>query len=99
MLLWRLPFTHGECGADGRVSCPESPPRTGSQEPFRRRDALGLVGVVAGVVLIILAIPEDGTPLNAAVLVDTVYSNPVAYGYLIVLLIMVLFFMFYLEPR
>jgi len=55
--------------------------------------------VVAGVVLIILAIPEDGTPLNAAVLVDTVYSNPVAYGYLIVLLIMVLFFMFYLEPR
>jgi hypothetical protein len=78
---------------------PESLPNTASQEPFRRRDAFGLVGVVAGVVLIILGVPENGTPLNAAVLVDSVYSNPVAYGYLIFLSCTVLFFMFCLEPR
>jgi hypothetical protein len=60
---------------------------------------LGLVGVISGVVLIILAVPESGMPLNAAVLVNVVYSNPVAYGYLIFLSSAVLFFMFYLEPR
>lgn len=69
------------------------------KEPFRRRDAFGLAGVIAGVVLIILGVPEGKTPLNAAILLSHFYSNPLAYGYLILLTCMVLFFIFYLEPR
>ena len=53
------------------------------KEPFRWRDAAGLVAIVAGVVLIIFGVPEDPVELNAVVLQDEYYSDPVAYSYLI----------------
>lgn len=69
------------------------------KEPFRKRDAFGLLGVVAGVVLIIIGVPQDEKPLNAMILRHEIFTNGVAYGYLIALSLVVLFFIGYLEPR
>ncbi|EOD38875.1 hypothetical protein EMIHUDRAFT_454529 [Emiliania huxleyi CCMP1516] len=69
------------------------------KEPFRWRDAAGLVAIVGGVVLIIVAVPEDPVDLNAVVLQREYYARPAAYGYLIGLWCAVVLFLVHVEPR
>ena len=73
------------------------------KEPFRKQDVVGLVGVIIGVILIIFGVPESGEALDAHRLMSIdppeYYANPRAYVYLIFLLLLIAFFIGYLEPR
>jgi len=70
------------------------------KEPLRKRDLLGLVGVVAGVVLLILGVPESELELNAHTLLTTdILFAPRSYWYIISLIVIVITLMGYLEPR
>ena len=73
------------------------------KEPFRKQDVVGLVGVIIGVILIIFGVPESVEALDAHRLMSIdppeYYANPRAYVYLIFLLLLIAFFICYLEPR
>jgi drug/metabolite transporter (DMT)-like permease len=70
------------------------------KEPLRRRDVLGLVRIVAGVVLVVVAIPKASEHLDVHELLSThVVFAPRTYWYLIFLLMGVVFFVIVLEPR
>lgn len=70
------------------------------KEALRKRDLLGLVGVVAGVVLIILGVPESELELNAHTLLTTdILLAPRSYWYIIFLVVVVITLMTYCEPR
>lgn len=69
-------------------------------EPLRKRDLPGLVGVVGGVVFLILGSPETDTDLNVHTLLYTeVFLSPRAYWYLIFLVLLVIVFIWFVEPR
>lgn len=70
------------------------------REPLRKRDMLGLVGVVGGVVLIILGVPESDVELTVHVmLTSNIFLNPRAYWYLLGLFALIVVFMKVMEPR
>ena len=70
------------------------------KEPFRIRDGVGLVGVVAGVVLIILGVPESEAELDVHTLLSDQYFNtPRVWAYAALLLLGIALFVFVLEPR
>ena len=69
-------------------------------EPCRRRDGAALVLVVVGIVLIVLAVPENQELLSVHMLLSPdFYFAPRAYVYLICLVPCIGFFTLVLEPR
>jgi len=70
------------------------------KEPLRRRDVLGLLLVIGGVVLVIVTVPESDEALSVHhLLSQEILLNPRAYWYLLGLLFTIVFFICYLEPR
>jgi len=70
------------------------------KEPFRRRDILGLCGVICGVCLIIFGVPETEGDLSVHLLLsDEVWLNPRAYWYVLALILMLKALIVWFEPR
>ena len=70
------------------------------KEPLRRRDLLGLACVIGGVVLVIMGVPETAGELSVHhILSDEILFNPACYWWLVSLMLLILLFTCYLEPR
>lgn len=70
------------------------------KEPLRMRDVVGLFFIIGGVVLVIVTVPESNEQLSVHhLLSQEILFNPRAYWYLIGLLLGIIFFICYLEPR
>ena len=70
------------------------------KEPFRKRDGLGLIGIVAGVLLIISGVPKSEGTLDTHTLLSNVYFNaPQVWAYVALLVVGIGVFVFVLEPR
>lgn len=70
------------------------------KEPLRRRDMVGLCAVIGGVVLVILGVPESSEELSVHhILSDDILFNPTCYWWMISLLLLIVLFTCYLEPR
>ena len=70
------------------------------KEPLRKRDIFGLLAVIGGVVLVILGVPETGSELSVHhILSDDILFNPRCYWWFITLLLLIMSFTCYLEPR
>ena len=70
------------------------------KEAFRKRDAVGLLGIVGGVVLIIMGVPQNGGQLTAhAMMSADFFGSPRAYGYIIFLCLVVAVLIGVVEPR
>lgn len=70
------------------------------KEPFRKRDGLGLFGIVAGVLLIISGVPKSVGVLDTHTLLsDTYFNAPRVWAYVALLVVGVGFFVCVLGPR
>ena len=70
------------------------------KEPFRKRDGLGLFGIVAGVLLIISGVPKSVGVLDTHTLLsDTYFNAPRVWAYVALLVVGVGFFACVLGPR
>jgi uncharacterized membrane protein len=70
------------------------------KEPFRKRDGLGLFGIVAGVLLIIAGVPKSEGMLDTHTLLsDTYFNAPRVWAYVALLVVGIGVFVCVLEPR
>ena len=71
------------------------------KEPFRKRDGLGLFGIVAGVLLIISGVPKSEVAMldTHTLLSDTYFNAPRVWAYVALLVVGVGFLACVLGPR